>query len=386
MIFDKIFNKSKDSTSSPTETIDYYSEGVSQFNAGNYTQAMEFFQAVIDSQPARESAYLKLAETYNKMGKDDLAKKALFALLAINPNHREALANIQSFLIPKQGQTNVSNKKEASEATKSSASVKKRTAHPPNTNVFISQPTVSHSSAPNDPVVNVIPPSQNDTPYWMVEQQSGNRLYVSVFGQGCRLVAPNEKKDIFGNISNDWDGYRKPIGTLQIPKEIKLDGIVYKVTNIGNNAFQFCNEINCIILPNSLKRIGESAFNGTGIKRIDIPDSVTEMADYCFAWCGKLEVIKLSKSIHVLKSAVLIGTNIRNLVIPPNVKTIQEGFFDYSRVANLQKLTLRMSDVPPTIAKDSFKGVNRIDVLVPNNLLSSYQNARYWQTMNLIPY
>ena len=89
MIFDKIFKKSKDSTSSPTETIDYYSEGVSHFNAGKYTQAMELFQAVIDSQPTKESAYMKLAETYIKMGKEDLAKKTLFALLAINPNNKK---------------------------------------------------------------------------------------------------------------------------------------------------------------------------------------------------------------------------------------------------------------------------------------------------------
>ncbi len=79
MIFDKLFKKDKDSSKTTkiesVSAVDYYAEGKKQFNAGQYTRAMEYFQAAIDYQPARESAYMKLAETYIKMGKEDLAKK-----------------------------------------------------------------------------------------------------------------------------------------------------------------------------------------------------------------------------------------------------------------------------------------------------------------------
>ncbi len=378
MIFDKIFNKSKDSTSSPTETIDYYSEGVSQFNAGNYTQAMEFFQAVIDSQPARESAYLKLAETYNKMGKDDLAKKALFALLAINPNHREALANIQSFLIPKQGQTNVSNKKEASEATKSSASVKKRTAHPPNTNVSISQPTVSHSSAPNDPVVNVIPPSQNNTHYWMIEQQSGNRLYVKVEQDYC-VVVPPEK--------NGWTGFMKPHGILSIPDSVKIDGLDFAVKTIGDNAFSLCDGITEIKIPETIERIGIQSFWGTYIKDIYLPDSIIDIDRGAFGECRLLSQARLPNSIKIIRMSTFTATNLTFIDIPEKVTEIEmDAFKGWLYTTSVEKI--RVHGMP--FAIEHAFGYNcsfdKISAEVPIAYLSAYQIARFWQTMKLIPY
>lgn len=72
MIFDKIINKTKDATSSPSETSDYYSEGVFQFNAGNYTQAMEFFQAELNKNPKNNDALEMLSKTYGKLGKTNL--------------------------------------------------------------------------------------------------------------------------------------------------------------------------------------------------------------------------------------------------------------------------------------------------------------------------
>lgn len=94
MIFDKLFKKDKDS-SKTTETksasaVDYYAEGKNQFNAGRYTQAMEFFQAAIAEHPERENAYLKLAETFLTMGKQKEASSTLYKLLARYPDSTQA--------------------------------------------------------------------------------------------------------------------------------------------------------------------------------------------------------------------------------------------------------------------------------------------------------
>ena len=94
MIFDKLFKKDKDTgkttETKPVSTVNYYAEGKAQFNAGHYTQAMEYFQAAIAVNPKSESAYMKLAESYRALGKTKEAESTLYKLLTINPSNRLA--------------------------------------------------------------------------------------------------------------------------------------------------------------------------------------------------------------------------------------------------------------------------------------------------------
>lgn len=94
MIFDKLFKKDKDSSknteSKPVSEMDYYAEGKSQFNAGHYTQAMEYFQAAIAEFPDRENAYLKLSETYVAMGRQKDAVAILYKLISLQPDNAAA--------------------------------------------------------------------------------------------------------------------------------------------------------------------------------------------------------------------------------------------------------------------------------------------------------
>lgn len=46
-------------------------------------------------------------------------------------------------------------------------------------------------------------------------------------------------------------------------------------------------------MTDGLEKIGEDAFNGSGLTEIDVPDSVTEIGEWAFAMC------------HDLKKAVL---------------------------------------------------------------------------------
>lgn len=94
MIFDKLFKKDKDSSKTtetkPVSAVDYYAEGKAQFNAGHYTQAMEYFQAAIAEHPERENAYLKLADSFLAIGKQKEASSTLYQLLALYPESTQA--------------------------------------------------------------------------------------------------------------------------------------------------------------------------------------------------------------------------------------------------------------------------------------------------------
>ncbi len=64
----------------------------------------------------------------------------------------------------------------------------------------------------------------------------------------------------------------------------KLDG--YTITEIGNNAFHYCDSPTSITLPNSLTSIGDYAFSFChSLSSIVIPESVIEISDTAFSGC-----------------------------------------------------------------------------------------------------
>lgn len=84
-----------DTPQNPQPKAAYYCEqGEKSLKAGNYVVAMEYFQAAIDADKRFEKAYLLLSDIYEKQGNTDKAKATLYALLAVEPDNRKALAKI----------------------------------------------------------------------------------------------------------------------------------------------------------------------------------------------------------------------------------------------------------------------------------------------------
>ena len=76
-------------------TAEYCERGEKSLGQGKYVEAMEFFQAAIETDSHFEKAYLLLATAYERQGKIDKAKATLYGLLAIDPNNAEAKRRVQ---------------------------------------------------------------------------------------------------------------------------------------------------------------------------------------------------------------------------------------------------------------------------------------------------
>ena len=63
------------------------------------------------------------------------------------------------------------------------------------------------------------------------------------------------------------------------------------ITEISRNAFNGCNKLTSISLPNSVTTIETYAFEKTGLTSIVIPASVTSMGQYVFRECDHLSEI-----------------------------------------------------------------------------------------------
>ncbi len=79
-------------------------------------------------------------------------------------------------------------------------------------------------------------------------------------------------------------GYTGTDESVVIPAEIGGKA----VTAIGDYAFLEYDELKEITFPDSLVTIGESAFAGTGLKNVTIPEGVKEIKEYAFEGCKSL--------------------------------------------------------------------------------------------------
>ena len=84
-IFSKWFSNKEPESSTSDEprkpqlsASDYCEQGQKSLDAGKFVEAMEYFQAAIEADKHFEKAYILLATAYEKQGKKDKAKAALY--------------------------------------------------------------------------------------------------------------------------------------------------------------------------------------------------------------------------------------------------------------------------------------------------------------------
>lgn len=152
----------------------------------------------------------------------------------------------------------------------------------------------------------------------------------------------NEKSDGTLTITG-YDGFYEKV---EIPKQI--DGKT--VTELGESSFYHHNEIKEVILPDSVKTIGNWAFAlSEGLEKIDLgtvqtigdhafyrcstlkfvelPDSVTDLGESAFDVCEMLEKVTLSKNLKVLPVRAFAQTNLKEVVIPEGITNIETAAF-----------------------------------------------------------
>lgn len=105
---------------------------------------------------------------------------------------------------------------------------------------------------------------------------------------------------------------------IEIPSSVKVfcDGVFSSCYNlnkvllhegledIGTNSFSSCYSLEEIEIPSTVKYIREYAFWNTGLKAVNIPDSVELIGNFAFGNCLKLEKVCVGKGVNS------IGNNI----------------------------------------------------------------------------
>lgn len=98
------------------------------------------------------------------------------------------------------------------------------------------------------------------------------------------------------------------------------------ITEIPLQAFSYCSSLKQIDLPAGLKRIGESAFIGSGLTSITIPDNTKEIKSSAFWGCKSLQSVTIGNSLSKIGQSAFYGcTALGKITLPASVSEIGVG-------------------------------------------------------------
>ena len=120
-------------------------------------------------------------------------------------------------------------------------------------------------------------------------------------------------------------------GVLEIPAVVTgSDGKSYSVTRIGKSAFEGCQALSTVTLPNSITSIGKFAFKGCiGLTSLTIPNSVKDIEHFAFTGCSNLVTIDIPASVTSIGQSVFRNcTSLVSVSIPNSVLSIGYAIFD----------------------------------------------------------
>jgi len=79
------------------------------------------------------------------------------------------------------------------------------------------------------------------------------------------------------------------------------------LTKIPEWAFEWCNSLLEISLPDSVTEIGDGAFRWCGLRKVANLGNISTIPFRCFWWCGNLESIIIPESVTSIEECVFVG-------------------------------------------------------------------------------
>ena len=175
-----------------------------------------------------------------------------------------------------------------------------------------------------------------------------------------------------------------PSGSYEIYGTVTNEGTTYRVTEIGEGAFENCDKITRITINENVVTIGENAFSGcSGMTRVTIPNTVTTIGGQAFGNCTSLTEVVIPNSVTYVGglafaycsalTSVDLGENCR-------FKTSSSWSLNiFKGCTSLTDITCRSIDAwefhEPMFDESTYTTAT---LHVPSSALNAYQNTNYW--------
>lgn len=156
-----------------------------------------------------------------------------------------------------------------------------------------------------------------------------------------------------GEFNFDWE----------IPARILMNNKVYIVTSIASKAFEYCKNVNSIIIPSTVSVINGKAFGESDLKKVILPAGVS--IDYgAFYMCDNLNDLVIPSGTYIGQEAFSGCSGLTSLVIKSGVTTIGKNAFN--GCTGLTKVEIPSSVT--TIRKGAFYGCENLEAVVDSSI------------------
>ena len=150
-------------------------------------------------------------------------------------------------------------------------------------------------------------------------------------------------------------GENKYTGDIVIPRSVKYNGSTYTVTDIGEEAFYYCNGLTSVTIPRSITSIDDRAFHGCG----DLTSLMVESGNLIYDSREGCNAI-----IETASNMLIVGS--RASFIPKSVTSIGGGAFSYNK--GLTSITIPESVT--SIGWTAFEETGLTSVTIPESVTS----------------
>ena len=169
-------------------------------------------------------------------------------------------------------------------------------------------------------------------------------------------------------------------GEVVIPSAAEYEGKIYPIREIADDAFNSSYRMTKVIIPDSVVKIGQSAFQNCrlkeivipesvttigrgaficchGLSKVVIPGSVTEIPDLLFSNCsGLLDVVIANSVKRIGYEAFYSCKNLTNVIIPDSTQIIGESAFEFC----VSLVNVSIGNSVKEIGNSAFSGCNQI--------------------------
>lgn len=181
--------------------------------------------------------------------------------------------------------------------------------------------------------------------------------------------------------------YNKVSGDIVLPASLSYGGQIYTLTTIGGDAFNYCESLTSITMPNGVTSIGEGAFYGCeNLTSIAIPASVVSIGKEAFADCISLTSMKVESGNKVYDSReecnAIIETATNKLVMGCKTSVVPFGITSIGDEAFYKCGTLASITLPESVTSIGeyafYKCFDLASINLPEGL-TSIGESTFWR-------
>lgn len=159
------------------------------------------------------------------------------------------------------------------------------------------------------------------------------------------------------------------------------------LTTIDNNAFQNCKQIVAIHLPDGLTKLGNDAFsNCTLLGEIDLGNALTTLGFRTFQDCANLSKVVLPSTLTTIENLAFSGCgSLQQIVLPASLTKINYKAFD--KCYDLKTVQL-LGTTPPAVNRSFPSSDDLVDggltIIVPDEAKADYLAHEVWGSMKAV--